>query len=69
MRCRVVFGGSVITLIVLAVLYGPADGFGLGGKGEGSGEGLAAWPRPPTPGPRRCAIRVAASGISVAASA
>jgi len=65
----------VLGAIALAVLYlRCGSGFGLGGKGKGSGAGSgpgsgtgSAKPllAPVDAGPRRCEVRVAASGISV----
>lgn len=65
-RRRVLFLAAFIGALVLAVLYttcGRGWGIGGAGKGEGSGPGTA------TPAsdarPRRCAIRVTATGLVV----
>ena len=65
-RRRVLFLAAFVGAIVIAVLYltcGRGWGIGGAGKGEGSGPGTA------TPaadaGPRRCAIRVTATGLIV----
>jgi hypothetical protein len=72
MRRKLLVWALVVGALVLAALYGTCGhGWGLGGKGKGKGEGsgpgsgsvqglLAA----PDAGPRRCAIRVGAGGIT-----
>jgi hypothetical protein len=64
---KLVVGGGLVTAIVLAVLYLTCGrGWGIGGKDQGEGPnrsaGLATLV---DAGPRRCAIRVAARGITV----
>jgi hypothetical protein len=66
LRRRVLFLAAFVGAIVIAVLYltcGRGWGIGGAGKGEGSGPGTAT---PVTDaGPRRCAIRVTATGLVV----
>lgn len=68
MRRKLLGWAVVIGAIVAAVLYarcGSGFGFGKGkGKGDGKGSGSAVV-APVDPGPRLCAIRVAAAGITV----
>ena len=72
MRRKLLWWAFFVTAIVLAALYATCGrGFGLGGlglglgEGEGPGEGsVKALMDPVDAGPRRCQIRIAASGIS-----
>lgn len=52
---------ALVGLAALLLRFG--DGFGLGGAGQGSGDGEHEVQ--PLTGPRRCALRVTASGITV----
>jgi hypothetical protein len=62
MRRRLVGWTALLAAVAAAALYLRCGvGFGLGGAGEGPGPGS---PHTPTE-PRRCAIRVAAGGITV----
>jgi hypothetical protein len=62
MRRRVLAWSALLAAVAAGALYLRCGaGFGLGGAGEGPGPGS---PRPLT-APRRCAIRVAAGGITV----
>lgn len=62
-RRRFLVLGTAATLIVLAVLYlRCGHGWGLRGGGAGSGSATTAGS---APAPRRCAVRVAADGISL----
>jgi len=62
-RRKLLVLAAAATAIVLAVLYLRCGrGWGLGGKGAGSG---TATPGATDAGPRRCAIRVAAHGLTV----
>jgi len=64
MRRRVVVWTALLAAVIAASMYLTCGhGFGLGGAGEGPGEGPGS-ARPLT-GPRRCTVRVAATGITV----
>ncbi|HWU88939.1 MAG TPA: hypothetical protein VN253_16850 [Kofleriaceae bacterium] len=73
MRRKLLFWTALVGAIVLAALYATCgSGFGLGGKGKGAGSGAGSGPGSAAPllsavdaGPRRCEVRVAASGITV----
>jgi hypothetical protein len=66
-RRKVVTLAVVIAAIVAAVLYlGFGRGWGFGkGKGEGAGAGTGSAAALVDAGPRRCALRVTAEGITV----
>jgi hypothetical protein len=66
-RRKLFFVAALAAAVICAVLYGTCGhGWGLG-KGGGAGTGLhpVAAPAGPDAGPRRCTIRIAASGITV----
>jgi hypothetical protein len=66
MRRKATLWTTLLALIVAAAAYLRCGGFGLGtGKGDGGDEATATAPPQPLAGPRRCAIRVTASGITV----
>jgi hypothetical protein len=56
-----------IAAVVAAILYlRCGSGWGLGGTGKGEGKGPGAGPgSAQTQGPKRCVVRVTASGITV----
>lgn len=68
-RRRMIRWLLLLALVGLAALFLRfGDGFGLGGAGKGSGSGEAepaVQPLAEVPGPRRCAVRVTAAGITV----
>lgn len=73
MRRKLLLWALLVGAIVLAALFLTCGrGFGLGGKGKGEGKGEGSGPGSAQPllsppedaGPRRCAIRIAANGIS-----
>jgi hypothetical protein len=58
--------GAIVGLLILAFLYlrcGRGWGLGGGGKGDGTGSGTAT--ATADAGPRRCALRISADGITV----
>ena len=64
-RRRLAFLAAGAALVVLAIMFlRCGSGWGLGGKGSGGGGGSAGEPAHDA-GPKRCAIRVDAKGISV----
>ena len=64
-RRRVATLGALAAAIALAVSYLTCgQGFGLGGKGKGKGEGVGSAIVKDV-GPRRCMIRVSATGITI----
>lgn len=64
-RRRLVLWAALIGLIVLAIMFIRfGGGLGIGGDGKGDGKGDGSAP-PVDAGPSRCAIRVAAAGITV----
>jgi hypothetical protein len=69
MRRKLGLWAAFAALIALAVSYVTCgQGFGLGGKGKGKGEGAGSGSAKVTlvdAGPSRCAIRIAAAGITV----
>lgn len=73
LRRKLLFWAALLGAIVLAALYLTCGrGWGLGGKGKGAGSGAGSGPGSAAPllsvvdaGPRRCEVRIAASGISV----
>jgi len=68
MRRKLALWGAVVALIALAVSYVTCgQGFGLGGKGKGAGKGAGSGSATivPDAGPTRCAVRIAAEGITV----
>jgi hypothetical protein len=73
MRRKLLFWAALVGAIVLAAFYLTCGrGWGLGGKGKGAGSGAGSGPGSAVPllsvvdaGPRRCEVRIAASGISV----
>lgn len=73
MRRKLLFWAALVGAIVLAALYLTCGrGWGLGGKGKGAGSGAGSGPGSAAPllsvvdaGPRRCEVRIAASGIAV----
>jgi len=69
-RRRLLVWTMMLAAAVAAAMYlRCGHGFGLGGAGPGSGEGAGPGSGPGSAqgltGPKRCAIRVAASGITV----
>ena len=72
-RRKLLFWAALVGAIVLAVVYLTCGrGWGLGGKGKGEGSGAGSGPGSAAPllsavdaGPRRCEVRIAASGITV----
>lgn len=61
LRRKLLLWGLVIGAIVAAVLFLTCGrGWGLGGAGKGEGSGSSA---PADAGPKRCAIRVTATGL------
>lgn len=68
MRRKLTLWAAFAALIALAVTYVTCgQGFGLGGKGKGKGDGAGSGSARAMvdAGPTRCAIRVAAAGITV----
>ncbi len=68
MRRRLLVWTMLLAAVVVAAMYATCgSGFGLGGAGPGSGEGAGpgSGEIKALAGPQRCAIRVAASGITV----
>jgi hypothetical protein len=69
MKRKLLFLALVVAAIIAAITYLTCgQGFGLGGKGKGSGSGAGSGPGSALvvdAGPKRCAIRVAASGTTV----
>jgi len=66
LRRKLLVTGAIVGLVVLAFLYlrcGRGWGLGGGGKGNGTGSGTAT--ATADAGPRRCALRISADGISV----
>ncbi len=62
-RRRLIFAAVWAALIALALVYVRCGGsWGLGGRGSGAGSGAVA---ASDAGPHRCAIRVAANGVTV----
>lgn len=61
--------GALVGAIIVAIMYVTCgQGFGLGGKGKGSGSGAGSGPGSAVvvdAGPKRCAIRVSATGVTV----
>ena len=68
-RRKLVLWGGLVAAIALAIMYGTCGhGWGLGagtGKGAGVGPGSVKGLISADATPRRCAIRIAASGITV----
>ena len=72
-RRRLLLWAALLGAIVLAVMYLTCgSGFGLGGAGKGAGSGAGPGSGSVAPllsavdaGPRRCEIRVVASGVTV----
>jgi hypothetical protein len=66
-RRKVSFYALLVAAIAAAVMYlRCGSGWGLGGTGKGDGKGPGAGPgSAQTQGPKRCVVRVAASGITV----
>lgn len=63
LRRKLLLWGLVIGAIVAAVLFLTCGrGWGLGGAGKGEGSGSSA---PADAGPKRCAIRVTANGMTL----
>ena len=68
LRRKLALWAAFIALIALAVSYVTCgQGFGLGGKGKGKGEGPGSGSAKVVTdaGPTRCAVRIAAAGITV----
>jgi hypothetical protein len=69
MRRKLLVLAAVVAAIIAAITYLTCgQGFGLGGKGKGSGSGQGSGPGSGMvvdAGPKRCAIRIDASGTSV----
>jgi hypothetical protein len=66
-RRKLIWWCAIAALVVIAIVYLRCGrGWGTGGSGEGGGSGTAAQPSPADTKPVRCAIRVAADGITVA---
>ena len=69
MRRKLLVLAAVVAAIIAAITYLTCgQGFGLGGKGKGSGSGAGSGPGSAIAvdaGPRRCEIRIAASGTTV----
>ncbi len=64
-RRRLIFAAVWIALIALALVYVRCGGsWGLGGRGSGAGSGSGAGTASDG-GPHRCALRIAASGVTV----
>ncbi|MBL9016988.1 MAG: hypothetical protein JNL83_22555 [Myxococcales bacterium] len=63
LRRKLLIWGLVIAAIVAAILFVTCGrGWGLGGAGKGEGSGSSV---PADAGPKRCAIRVTATGITL----
>ena len=63
LRRKLLLWGLVISAIVAAILFLTCGrGWGIGGAGKGEGSGQAT---PADAGPKRCAIRVTATGITL----
>jgi len=64
-RRRLIFAAVWIALIALALVYVRCGGsWGLGGRGSGAGSGPGVVAASDA-GPHRCAIRIAANGVTV----
>jgi hypothetical protein len=68
MRRKLIVLAALVAAAIAAVTYLTCgQGFGLGGKGKGEGRGAGSGRGTTTidAGPRRCAIRITASGTTV----